>query len=386
LGAQVIFLPLLTFTGVEMNSSLKTALFMATVAVATHASAQVTFFERENFEGRSFNAARQVPDLNRAGFNDRASSMVVVGGRWEICDDAGFSGRCVIVRPGRYASLSSMALNDRVSSVRAVTENVRVEDNRYAPASVASQIVFYEDEGFQGRTFTADKPVADFSRVGFNDRASSVVVVGDRWEVCADSRYAGQCKVLRPGSYASLGAMGMNDRVSSVRAVGWNLRVDEERFAPAPVAIYDSRRRNQERLFEANVTSVRAVVGPVEKRCWMERENVPQDQGNANVGGAVVGALIGGILGHQVGGGTGRDLATVGGAVAGAAVGSNLARNSATPGGSTREVQRCAEQPTHTRPEYWDVGYNFRGQDHSVQMTTAPGATVTVNAQGEPRT
>ena len=69
--------------------------------------------------------------------------------------------------------------------------------------------------------------------------------------------------------------------------------------------------------------SVRAVVGPPEQRCWVERQQVVEDRGNANVGGAIVGALIGGVLGHQIGGGRGRDVATAGGAVAGAAIGSN---------------------------------------------------------------
>jgi uncharacterized protein YcfJ len=48
-------------------------------------------------------------------------------------------------------------------------------------------------------------------------------------------------------------------------------------------------------------------------------------------------------------------------------------------------VQRCRQAPGQVRPAYWDVTYKFRGRDYRVQMTTPPGATVTVNAQGEPR-
>ena len=99
-----------------------------------------------------------------------------------------------------------------------------------------------------------------------------------------------------------------------------------------PRAAYDYRRRDQERLYEANVTSVRAVVGTPEQRCWVEREQVPQTQSNVNVPGAIAGAVIGGILGHQVGGGTGKDLATAGGAVAGAAIGANVGRDSGAAG------------------------------------------------------
>ncbi len=37
-----------------MNRTLKGALAMATVALAAQAMADVTFYQRENFEGRSF--------------------------------------------------------------------------------------------------------------------------------------------------------------------------------------------------------------------------------------------------------------------------------------------------------------------------------------------
>jgi uncharacterized protein YcfJ len=94
--------------------------------------------------------------------------------------------------------------------------------------------------------------------------------------------------------------------------------------------------------------------------------------------------LIGGVLGHQVGGGRGRDLATVGGVVVGGVVGSKVGSDSQP--GRTQDVQRCASEPANNRPAYWDVSYNFRGQDHQMQMTSPPGRTITVNRQGEPRT
>ncbi|HZV92158.1 MAG TPA: beta/gamma crystallin family protein [Caldimonas sp.] len=87
-------------------------------AVASVAAAQITFFENDGFRGRSFTTDRAVGDFNRFGFNDRASSVIVRSGRWELCDDARFGGRCIMLRPGRYRSLSAMGLNDRISSVR----------------------------------------------------------------------------------------------------------------------------------------------------------------------------------------------------------------------------------------------------------------------------
>lgn len=252
--------------------------------------------------------------------------------------------------------------------------------------AVQAQIVFYENDNFQGRNFTANGSVDNFRRSGFNDRASSVVVLNERWEACEDVRFGGRCMVLRKGRYPSLAAMGMNDRISSVREVKRDAWVDDGRYAPhAPLPAYDDRRRKGEQLFQANVTAVRAVVGPPTQRCWVEQQQVMQNNDRGpNIGGALAGALIGGVLGHQVGGGTGKDIATAGGAVAGAAIGANAGRDSGQSV-STQNVQRCASTPSQARPEFWDVSYNFRGQEHQVQMTSQPGATITVNNRGEPR-
>jgi uncharacterized protein YcfJ len=171
--------------------------------------------------------------------------------------------------------------------------------------------------------------------------------------------------------------------------------------APAQVYQYpsqqapsqDYRRRSNEPLYQADVTSVRAVMGTTQQRCWIEREAVP-DRPAANVPGALIGAVIGGVLGHQVGGGSGRDIATVGGAVAGAAIGSSVGadRYGNTLGTdrygnpvTTQDVQRCSNEPSRTEPAYWDVTYIFRGITHRAQMTTAPGRSITVNGAGEPR-
>ena len=57
-----------------------------------------------------------------------------------------------------------------------------------AASSATAQITFYEREGFRGEGFATDRPIDDFRRVGFNDRASSVVVDRGHWEVCQDAR------------------------------------------------------------------------------------------------------------------------------------------------------------------------------------------------------
>ncbi len=247
----------------------------------------------------------------------------------------------------------------------------------------AAQITVYEGEGYRGRAFTASTALVDFRQMGFNDRASSMVVTRGRWEVCEDIGYAGRCAVLRRGSYDSLRGMGLNDRVSSMRPVAQRARYDHEAPPPLPAPDYAYRRRPNERTFEVPVSSVRAVVGPPEQRCWVERQQVTEPRrSEPNVGGAILGGILGGILGHQVGGGTGKDIATAGGAVAGVVIGANVGRGRSTT--TERDVQRC-ETKASGPPEYWDVGYTFRGQLHHVQMSAPPGPTIVVNRNGEPR-
>lgn len=337
---------------------------------------RVVFYEKEGFDGRAVTVQENMVDLRRSGFNDRISSVQVFGAPWEICRDRDFGGPCVVLRAGPYPSLRSMGLDNSVSSVREV-----VRDN--APGSAPARVVFFQREGFAGRSFTTDRELTDFSRTGFNDRVSSVQVFGGPWELCRDGGFAGPCVVLRQGSYPSLASMGLDNQISSARIVGRDLYAADNRaagFPPRP--IYDARRRDGERLYEADVTAVRAVVDTPDKRCWVDREKVAQDRGRNNVPGAILGAVIGGILGHQVGDGRGRDLATVGGAVAGGAIGASVGRSGQS---QTQDVERCTSTPPEARAELWDVTYVFRGVEHRVQMTTEPGATVTVNRDGEPR-
>jgi uncharacterized protein YcfJ len=260
----------------------------------------------------------------------------------------------------------------------------------------AAQVTLYEGEGFRGPTVTADRAIWDFDPLGFNDRARSIIVTGGTWQVCEDARFQGRCVVLQPGNYDSLRPMGLSERISSVRPVDSVARYD---YAPAPVygpppdlAAAPSYGPPpgpsygpppSDRLYQVRVTSVHAVVGPPEQRCWVEPGQVYEEHRGVNVPGAIAGAVIGGILGHQVGGGRGRDVATAGGAVAGAAIGANVGRGDQTV--YSPDIQRCENVQGQVQPDYWDVTYNFRGVEHHVQMSSHPGQTLTVDENGDPR-
>ena len=364
-----------------MKKIFKAAIGIAALTVAGLASADITFYEHDNFFGRQFTVHDPVDNFARIGFNDRASSIVVTGTPWEVCDDAGFRGTCVVLRPGNYPSLSAMNLNDRVSSAREARRDRPYPPAQYAPPPLPGQITFYHHDNFQGRSFNTQSDVPDFRQFGFNDRASSAVVAGDRWEACDNAGFSGHCIVLRPGNYPSLAAMGMNDNISSVRRVPPGMPVADGQWAPPPpVPAYDPRPLPQEQLFQANVVSSRAVYGTPQQHCWVEQEAVPGNRQNGQVGGAVIGGILGGILGHQVARGNG---ATIIGAVGGAAVGSAIGGNAAA--NQVENVQHCAPTQVSGPPLYWDTTYMFRGTEHHVQTTAPAGPTLTVNGYGEPR-
>jgi uncharacterized protein YcfJ len=184
----------------------------------------------------------------------------------------------------------------------------------------------------------------------------------------------------RQAESAQIQAAAAQREAAEAQRIASSLRTD----ANSPPA-YDYRRRENERLYEANVTYVRAVVGPPQQRCWVEPALV--DNGSAagvNIPGAILGGAVGGIIGHQIGGGRGQDIATGIGVLGGAAVGANV-----RPGTNglvySQNVQRCEYVPASSRPDYWDVTYVFAGTEHRAQMTVPPGPTILVNAQGEPR-
>ena len=203
-----------------MNAMFRRALALSTLAIATQASGQVTFYEHSGFRGQSVTVDRPAGNLDRYGFTNRASSAIVAGEPWEMCDGQGFGGRCIVLQPGRYDTLAGM--NDGISSARPV--GASGSPGHRPPSHSGAQITFHERKDFRGRSFTAEAPVGNFERFGFNNRASSAVISSGAWEVCDAPGHGGRCVVLRPGRYASLNEMGLNNRVSSARPVGAETR------------------------------------------------------------------------------------------------------------------------------------------------------------------
>ena len=95
--------------------------------------------------------------------------------------------------------------------------------------------------------------------------------------------------------------------------------------------------------------------------------------------GTGIGALVGGILGHQVGGGSGKTLATVAGAGAGGYAGNKIQQNAQQKDTYTTTEQRCATVfDMKEEPAGFDVVYELDGSKHHLHTNTDPGSTLPV--------
>lgn len=196
-------------------SSNKARALVAGLAFAAGAAsaAEMTLYEHANFAGAQLTLRGYTRDIASTGFNDRASSIVVNSGRWEVCTDSDFGGTCMVFTRGEYPVIDDR-LNDRISSAREVGSygDRRGGYNDYGRGAV----VLYDEANFGGRSLRLDADTPTLVRNGFNDRAVSLEVVQGTWELCADAEFSGNCRTYAPGRYPDLG-YGMARQVSSAR-------------------------------------------------------------------------------------------------------------------------------------------------------------------------
>ncbi len=205
-----------------MKSLLALILLAASVALPAHAN-RVVLYERGDFRGFSVTLERDTPNLAYLGFENRASSLMVIRGTWEFCTEPYFRGRCITYRDGQYPSLGGNS--NRISSARPVGGDSigdrPVDKPGWSNAGDA------EVELFAGQNFVAPLRslrdiVPNFDPLGFNDRVASLIVRRGTWEFCTDANFRGTCRTYGPGRYGQL-SYGEENRYSSARPVrsGW---------------------------------------------------------------------------------------------------------------------------------------------------------------------
>lgn len=179
------------------------------------------------FSGQAVQINGAEADLSRIGFNDKASSITIGGGAWQVCTDANFRGRCEII-DASTSRLNTYRLNDNISSLRPLGQrNAGYDDSWRGNGGWKGRgragLVLYPDAGMRGNGIEVDSDIADLGQYRFNDKASSFQVTGGTWLVCEHADYRGRCEVLKAGA-GDLKPIRMNDNISSIR------RYDSRRY------------------------------------------------------------------------------------------------------------------------------------------------------------
>jgi len=113
-------------------------------------------------------------------------------------------------------------------------------------------------------------------------------------------------------------------------------KAQAEAGKPAPSPVAKQPRPQPKPVVQDAVPPPPPVVAAICRECAViEDVREVGKAGQASGGGAVAGAVIGGVLGHQVGGGRGKDVATVLGAIGGGVAGHQIEKNVRT----TKEYQ-----------------------------------------------
>jgi hypothetical protein len=215
-----------------MKRTTLVAAVAALVAGAAQAGdTEVIIYKQPNFRGQSHVVNGEVNNLE-GGFARDASSLVVKGGYWEVCDQDHFKGNCHVLEPGRYPRLDSN-LNERIVSIRYLgndqklakrvyreeVREARRENRREYRERVAASgaIDLFGRPNFRGRSVRLEDNAADLHERNFDGRASSAIVRDGTWQLCSQPGYSGSCLVMGPGEYPRLA--GLDDRVSSIRQV-----------------------------------------------------------------------------------------------------------------------------------------------------------------------
>lgn len=199
-----------------MGYLLAGALFAANVFAA-----DLTLYTDDDYQGRALGVVIDERTLGVLNFDKRASSVVVENSAWILCTGEEYTGQCITLEPGRYASLQALGLDNAVTSVRRRDAgSIGVFKDGAAPKSSpgnAADIVLYASKDYLGPAHIVDRPRADLRVESLQAEATSAVIASGRWELCEDTGFRGPCVTLGPGKYPSLGDLGLKYGAVSVR-------------------------------------------------------------------------------------------------------------------------------------------------------------------------
>lgn len=167
-----------------------------------------------NRRGTSATLTSDAPDLEQQGMARMVSSLELDADEvWEVCTEAGFRGRCMIVRES-ISDLRRGSWNDVIVSAR----RVRGPAPTFGGPRQPGGLEVFADINFRGRAVALGVNTPDASVRGLSGISSLRVMPGQVWEVCAETNFRGRCDIAFE-DVPDLRRGGWNDLIASARRV-----------------------------------------------------------------------------------------------------------------------------------------------------------------------
>ena len=189
---------------------------------AVRSDSEIILFEHINFHGRHKHVYSAEPNLNAGDdsfFNDRVSSLVVLGGNWEVFRNSQYNQPYpVVLGPGLHPWVGAIGItNDDMSSLRPTTRAATVQSQ-----AIHAQCILFEHINFRGahkHVFAEEPNLASSDDAYFNDRTSSIIVIDGTWQFFRHVNFVDPYpRTLGPGLHPWVVNAGIrNDDLSSLR-------------------------------------------------------------------------------------------------------------------------------------------------------------------------
>jgi uncharacterized protein YcfJ len=146
------------------------------------------------------------------------------------------------------------------------------------------------------------------------------------------------------------------------------------------VAGYKILNKGPEYAEVLKVTPLTKTISTPRQECHDEqvtRQAKPRDQ--HQLIGSIAGAVVGGVIGHQIGGGRGRDIATVVGVAGGGYAGNRIEKHVQDKQTETTTESKCATVYDKSVKQLgYSVRYRLNDQEHTIRMDHDPGQRIPV--------
>jgi hypothetical protein len=180
--------------------------FLATAAQAQQ-KPSILLYDGKMASGAYLQVNGELKDLGTASFDDRAASIFVVHGTWQLCSRRNFEGDCRTF--GRGLHDLGTALTDKLSSLRPLAASGGDTGEE------SGAVLVFLDRNGGGKSLRTTTNISSLANhAGFVDSISSIAIFKGNWEFCTKPSYKGTCVTLGPGVY---NLENMNNAIDSLR-------------------------------------------------------------------------------------------------------------------------------------------------------------------------